>query len=137
MKKVFLGGTVIGVNPLYGWRGKLIPMLKIDHFNPVVKRYNVEAREEEYNQKNKICNFNLFVITPDIKGYFSIAEVADSSNKKPNSTIFCVINETFENNRKFNYAQLKSLDRVGDLIKRNGSQYFKSLEEVAEFLNNQ
>lgn len=135
MKKVFLGGTVVGIDQLYGWRGKLIPMLKIPYFNPVVKKYGKIEREEEYNQKEKICDFNLFVITPDIRGYFSIAEVTDLSNKKPKGTILCVLDETFENDRKFNKAQLASLDRVGEMIVKNGAKYFKSLKEVADYLN--
>lgn len=135
MKKVFLGGTVTGIDPLYGWRGKLIPMLKIECFNPVVRSWNKQAMEEEYNQKHNICNYGLFVITPEIRGYFSIAEAVDFSNKKPEGTIFCVIDETFENSRKFSPGQLKSLNNVGELIKRNGGQFFKSLEEVAQYLN--
>lgn len=65
----------------------------------------------------------------------SIAEATDMSNKNPKGTIFCVINETFENDKKFHYKQLRSLDNVGDLVKRNGGQYFTSLEAVAGYLN--
>lgn len=133
-KKAFLGGTVVGVNPLYGWRGKLIPILKINYFNPVVKNYDKETLEEEYNQK-KICDYNVFVITPDLRGYFSIAEAVDISNKKAKGLVFCVLNETFENDKKFTKAQLQSLNRVSDLIKRNGGNIFSNLEDVAAFLN--
>lgn len=135
MSKVFLGGTVTGCNPLYGWRGKLIPLLNIDYFNPVVKNWNKEAINEEYRQKYKVCDYNLFVITPELRGYLSIAEAADMVNKNPEGTVFCVLNTTFENDRKFTAQQLKSLDNVGDLIKRNGGKYFKSLKDVAEYLN--
>jgi len=31
---------------------------------------------------------------------------------------------------------MKHLDAVGRLIERNGGLYFKSLDEVAEYLNN-
>lgn len=135
IKKVFLGGTVTGVDPLYGWRGKIIPMLKIDYFNPVMKSWNKAAIEEEYNQKNNICDYGLFVITPEIRGYFSIAEAVDFSNKRPAGTIFCVLDETFENAKKFSPVQAKSLNNVGNLIKRNGGQFFNSLEQVANYLN--
>ncbi len=134
VNKAFLGGTVSGSDPLYGWRGKLIPMLKIDYFNPVVQSYGKAELEEEYRQKN-ICDYNVFVITPDLRGYFSIAEAVDLSNKKPKGLVFCVLNETFENDKKFKKAQLQSLNRVSDLIKRNGGNVFSTLKEVAAFLN--
>lgn len=135
MKKIFLGGSVIGTNPLYGWRGKLIPMLQIDYFNPIVKIWDNKAIEEEYRQKNDICDLGLFVITPDIEGYFSIAEAVDFSNKKPDGAIFCVINETFEDNKKFDLNQIKSLNNVGKLVQKNGGKYFKSLEEIVHYIN--
>jgi hypothetical protein len=133
-KKAFLGGTVVGINPLYGWRGILIPMLNIDYFNPVMKEYGKAEIEEEYKQK-EICDYNVFVITPDIRGYFSLVEAVDISNKKPKSVVFCVLDETFENKKKFTKAQLQSLDRVSDLIKRNGGNVFYNLIDVAAFLN--
>lgn len=34
--KVFLGGTCSG----YKWRNKLIPMLKCDYYNPIVKNWS-------------------------------------------------------------------------------------------------
>ncbi|GCD09172.1 hypothetical protein [Clostridium tagluense] len=135
MKKIFLGGSVTGTNPLYGWRGKLIPMLQIEYFNPVVKNWNEKAIKEEYRQKNDVCNLGLFVITPDMDGYFSIAEAIDFSNKKPNGAIFCVINETFENNKKFDSNQIESLNNVGLLVEKNGGKYFKSLEEIVHYIN--
>lgn len=135
MKKIFLGGSVIGTNPLYGWRGKLIPMLQIDYYNPIVKIWDKKAIEEEYRQKNDICDLGLFVITPDIEGYFSIAEAVDFSNKKPGGAIFCVINETFEDNKKFDLNQIKSLNNVGKLVEKNGGKYFKSLEEIVQYIN--
>lgn len=39
--KVFLGGTCAG----YDWRSKLIPLLKCDYFNPVVKNWTEERRK--------------------------------------------------------------------------------------------
>ena len=36
----------------------------------------------------------------------------------------------------FNVGQLKSLDKVGVMVEKNGGKYFRTLSEVAEFLNN-
>jgi hypothetical protein len=41
--KVFLGGTCNEST----WREKLIPMLKIDYFNPVVKDWKLEIKEKD------------------------------------------------------------------------------------------
>ena len=61
--KVFLGGTCNGSK----WRDQLIPLLKIDYFNPVVKDWNEEAQAEEERQKAE-SDFCLYVITPKMTG---------------------------------------------------------------------
>ena len=43
MKKVFLGGTCAETV----WREKLISMLKIDYFNPVVPDWTEECMKQE------------------------------------------------------------------------------------------
>ena len=47
MKKVFLGGTCNESS----WREELIPMLKCEYFNPVVKDWTPQCQEEKENQK--------------------------------------------------------------------------------------
>jgi len=64
-------------------------------------------------------------------GFYSIAEVVDDSNKRPNKTIFCYLEEGFSKH------QLKSLQATARLVKNNGVQVFTSLEEVAEHLNSE
>ena len=129
MKKVFLGGTCNNS----GWRDILIPLLSIDYFNPVVEDWTTECQKEEIKQRAE-CDYCLYVITPEMTGVYSIAEVVDDSNKKPNKTIFCV--STSINGEIFTKAQLKSLDAVGNLILGNGGKYFRSLSAVALHLNN-
>ena len=138
-KRVFLGGTC---NESL-WRDKLIPMLKIDYFNPVVDDWTEECMIEERKQR-EICDFCLYVITPLMTGVYSIAEVIDDSNKRPNRTVFCFLDEDYVNainkegvlRKTFDYAQQKSLNQVGKMVERNGGKYFKTLAEVAEYLNN-
>lgn len=134
--KVFLGGTCNEST----WRDELIPLLKIDYFNPVVDDWTEECYQEELRQR-EICDYCLYVITPRMIGVYSIAEVVDDSNKRPEKTIFCLLtvdykyNEADDNLIFFTNAQLKSLDKVGLMVAKNGGKYFESLEEVAEFLN--
>ena len=129
MKKVFLGGTCNEST----WRDELIKLLKIDYFNPVVKDWTEECMKEEIKQR-QICDYCLYVITPKMTGVYSIAEVIDDSNKKPDKTIFCFLKT--DGKLVFDLGQIKSLNQVGSMVVRNGGKFFKSLEEVANFLNN-
>ena len=40
-----------------------------------------------------------------------------------------------DDSKRFVNGQIKSLDKVGVMVENNGGKYFKSLDEVAEFLN--
>lgn len=143
-KKVFLGGTCNESD----WRDRLIPMLKIDYFNPVVNDWNEEAYQRELKEREE-CDFCLYTITPRMTGVYSIAEVVDDSNKRPEKTIFCKLytddsdykmkKENGETIRKylqfFDSGQRRSIDRVGEMVERNGGKVFDSLEQVANYLN--
>ena len=126
--KVFLGGTCNNST----WRNELIKMLKIDYFNPVVENWTPQCMEEELRQR-KECDFCLYVITPEMEGVYSIAEVVDDSNKQPLKTIFCPLEKY--GGKEFSKVQMKSLDAVGKMVTRNGGIYLHSLEDVATFLN--
>ena len=125
MKKVFLGGTCNNST----WRETLIPMLKIDCFNPVVKDWTESSQIEEIRQR-QVCDFCLYVITKEMLGVYSIAEVVDDSNKRSKKTIFCFLEEGFEKHA------IKSLKQVAKMVESNGAKSFNSLEEVANYLNN-
>ena len=134
MKKVFLGGTCNEST----WRDELIEMLEIDYFNPVVEDWTEECYLEELRQR-EICDYCLYVITPRMTGVYSIAEVVDDSNKRPDKTIFCVLTADSSDTGGliiFDIVQLKSLDKVGIMVEKNGGKYFTTLGDVAEFLNN-
>jgi hypothetical protein len=130
MKKVFLGGTCNGSL----WRDKLIKLLKINYFNPVVKNWTKAAMDEEIKQRKK-CDFCLYILTPKITGFYAIAELVDDSNKRPGKTVFCFLKR--DGKKSFSQFQVKSMQQVGELVKRNGAKYFKTLKEVANYLNNQ
>jgi hypothetical protein len=127
--KVFLGGTCAGST----WREKVIKDLKINYFNPDVENWNEEAVAREYIEKNKLCDFQMYVITPKMQGVFSIAEVVDASNKVPKRTVFCVLNS--DGKKAFDESQKKSLKAVKELVRANGSNVFDSLKECVDFLN--
>lgn len=76
-QRFFLGGTTAGT----GWRDEIIPELKsrgLNYFDPRVPDWTEEARKKEEEEKEK-CDTMLFLITPEMKGVFSVAEVINSS----------------------------------------------------------
>ena len=127
--KVFLGGTCNDST----WREKLIPLLRIPYFNPVVKDWTDECQKEERQQK-KVCKWHLYVITPRMLGC-SVAEVIDSSNKNSGRTIFCILEK--DDDFLFTPSELKSLYAVRDMVSANGAHICTSLEEIANLLNSE
>lgn len=128
MAKVFLGGTVNEST----WRDTIIQKLTIDYFNPVVDNWDEASYKRELEEREK-CDFCLYVITPKITGYYSIAEAVDDSNKRPHKTVYCILDN--DDGQTFSAHQLKSVKRTGELIARNGGQYFHNLEEVVDYLD--
>ncbi len=122
--KVFLGGTCSG----YRWRDKLIPLLKCDYYNPIVKNWSEKDRLREVHER-ETCDYVVYVITSGIKGVYSIAEIIDDSNKRPEKTIVCVLKNGID-------AQMsRSLDATLKLASSNGATVCKDLAEIADFLN--
>jgi len=127
--KVFLGGTCANSK----WREKIIPQLQIKYFNPVVKRWTEECKKEELRQR-ETCDFLLYTITRAYSIY-SIAEVVDDSNKRPDKTVLCVINEMVNGREAINKQEMGRLDEIGRMVQRNGGKYFKNMNDVVKYLN--
>lgn len=130
--RVFLGGTCANST----WRNDLIKKLKIDYFNPVVENWTPECQAEELEQR-RTCDFVLYVITPRMEGVYSIAEVTDDANQRPEKTVFCVldVDPTDAVAYEFSKGQRKSMKAVEDLVRSRGAKVCSSLDEIAEFLN--
>ncbi len=135
MGNVFLGGTCNDSK----WRDKLIELLKpsVPYFNPVVDEWGEEDRLKEI-QERETASYLVYVITPMLNGIYSIAEVVDDSNKRPEKTIFCILDKDADIDNTvycFIPSLQKSLHAVKELVKSNGATVFSSLEEIAVFLN--
>jgi hypothetical protein len=126
--KVFLGGTCNGSS----WRETLIPMLLVDYFNPVVENWTPECQEEERRQR-KECDVCLYVITPRMTGVFSIAEVVEDSNKRPEKTVLCILEE--DGFAEWTDHQFNSMSQVARLVSTNGAAVFNTLGRTAEYIN--
>ena len=90
-------------------------------------------------------------------GVYSIAEVVDDSNKRPERTVFCFLEvddarddnikekndmqrekkeKTTNECRRFNQQQLASFNAVGALVESNGGVWVRGgLNELAQLLN--
>ena len=132
--EVFLLGTTAKAT---NWREKLIPMLDIHYFNPIVDDWNDEAYQKEL-KKRETCDYVLYVITPLMEGYYSIAEVVDDSNKRPEKTILCILNSDGEEEyaeKTWSKQQKKSWDAVKKMVDNNWGTVLNNLDEVADYLN--
>ena len=83
-ERIFLGGTTSTST----WRNELIPELDklgFDYFNPVVPDWTAEMQLIEQNEKDNLCDSHLYILTPEMKGVFSVAEIIDSAWTVANS----------------------------------------------------
>ena len=135
--KIFLGGTCANTT----WRNELIPLLEsqnIDYFNPVVEDWTSECQQKEEDEKNNKCDVHLYVITKEMKGVYSIAEVINSAwqsvlyGPHVDYVIFCILDEgKWEEHEKksFNAA----MKMVANIAPHNSlSCYVNNMEELSE-----
>lgn len=128
MKKVFLGGTCNNST----WRNRIIPMLSIHYFNPVVDDWTEECMAQEIRER-QVCDFCLYTITPKMTGVYSVAEVVDDSNKRPRRTVFVMLRD--DGDLEFSDGQWKSLAAVAKLVESNGGKVFDNLKAAANYIN--
>lgn len=126
--RVFLGGTCN--NSV--WRNDL-PMLKTDYYNPVVPDWTPAFQQNELKERSS-CDIVVYCITPAMTGVYSIAEVVDDSNKRPDKTVLCLLEQEADRSA-FSKYQLKSLYAVCELVGKNGGKVCFSLQEVADYCN--
>lgn len=133
MKRVFLGGTCVDST----WRSEIKPLLEkagLSYFDPVLPNpedWDDAAKEKEKEEREN-CDFCVYVITPKMKGVYSIAEAVDDSNKRSEKIIFIVLKE--DDDFTFYDDELSSLESVGDLIVNNGGFYANNLEAAVLFM---
>jgi hypothetical protein len=136
---IFMGGTCNGSL----WRDSLIEEFpNVNFFNPE----NEEAYKLELEMREK-CDVCLYVITPKMTGVYSIAEVIDDSNKRPEKTVFCYLitdtefsdidivnNKLIYKTLSFSEGQIKSLNATGKMIRKNGGIWCENLQELKDLL---
>jgi hypothetical protein len=138
MKKIrlFLGGTCADTT----WRDDLIKILNpnIEYFNPVVDDWTPDCQEREIKERQD-CDFVVYVITPKMKGVYSVAEAVQDSNVRPYKTIFCVLEVDYpkmgySETLTFDEFQMRSLNMVKRMVEDNGAKVCTDLEHIAYYL---
>lgn len=133
-KYVFLGGTCNGST----WRDELMPMLterEVTFFNPVVEDWTEEAKAHEDIAKEN-ATWELYVITPEMTGVYSIAEIMYKAATDPNNLIICVPQD-----ERWTEGQWRSLTATTTLARKLGLDAAEGavtvcsdLKVVAEYL---
>lgn len=134
--KVFLGGTCAGSK----WRDQLIKGLSpnVTYFNPVVEDWSPDCQARELKMRDE-CPVVVYVISPLAKGSYSIAELIDDSNKRPDRTLFLFMHADVELNGGIimpTMAQQKSNDMITSMAVKNGAKAFISMNALIQHLNN-
>jgi len=126
--RIFLGGTCNESD----WRNKLIPQLKKEYFNPVVDDWTEDCIAVENVEKYNKCDILLFVITKEMTGVYSIAEMVESCFLEDKMTVYNIIPDGFDE------GQLRSLKAVGKIMDRNGALGFigNDIQRLVAILNN-
>jgi len=127
MNRIFLGGTC---NESI-WREELMPLLRLDYFNPVVDDWTEDCVAIENDEKYNKCDILLFVITSKMTGVYSIAEMVESCFLKDKMTVYNIIPDGF------NEGQLRSLKATVGILDRNGALGFigNDIPRLANILN--
>ena len=137
--RVFLGGTCADTK----WRDELIPFLNklgIEYFNPVVKDWAPECQAIEEDEKNNKCDTHLYVITKEMMGTYSIAEIINSAwqavvyGTTVNFVVFAVLDEgTWQKH------EIKSFNAVMEMVKHIAPHnsialYVKNMKELIDYI---
>lgn len=109
--RAFLGGTCADST----WREELIPFLEVEYFNPVVEDWTPECKAIEDEEKEVHCNIHVYVLTSQMTGVYSVAEVIDSAWEMNKECYVQVVPEGFTE------GQLRSLEAVLNLAHKRGA----------------
>lgn len=118
--RIFLGGTCNGST----WRNDLMPELTklgYDYFNPVVPDWTPEMKAIEDDEKNNKCDGFIYVITPDMTGVYSIAEIINSAHETKQAGYGCCLFGLLGNKEDYGENQWRSLMAVIDMTNKIGN----------------
>ena len=136
--RIFLGGTCADTT----WREEFIEEIEgsgIEYFNPVVKDWTPECQAIEEDEKNNKCDCHLYVITKEMMGTYSIAEIINSAwqavvyGTTVNFVVFAVLDEgTWQKHER------KSFDAIMKMVRNIAPHnslacYVKDMKELGSY----
>ena len=123
-RTVFLGGTCAGSK----WRDEFIRKCgpDADCFNPVVDDWNDEARKNEIRHREK-DDVVLYALE-DPRSAYSIAELIDDSNKRPERTVGLLLMKDDGSDR------YRSMMQVMKMAARNGAEVFYDMDAAVNYV---
>lgn len=135
--RIFLGGTCADTT----WRDEFIKEIEpigIEYFNPVVKDWTPECQAIEEDEKNHKCDCHLYVITKEMMGTYSIAEIINSAwqavvyGTTVNCIVFAVLDEgTWQKHERKSFDAIMKL--VYNIAPHNSvCKYVTNMNEVAD-----
>lgn len=137
-ERFFLGGTCNGTS----WRDELIPELEkkgYTYFNPVVPDWTPECIEKENIEKNEKCDTHLYILTPEMKGVYSVAEIINSvwtCISEGRGFVYIGILGEEEDWGEQQYRSLKAtLQMVDDISSGNSRIKFGFIKNTIDILN--
>ena len=136
--RIFLGGTCADTT----WRDEFIKEIEpagIEYFNPVVKDWTPECQAIEEDEKNNKCDTHLYVITKEMMGTYSIAEIVNSAwqsvvyGTTVNFVVFAVLDEgTWQKHERKSFDAIMRL--VKDIAPHNSVVcYVKDMKELSSY----
>ena len=128
MGPVFLGGTCNGSK----WREKIIPMLSVKAFNPVVESWGLETQQIEQQAKADAIA-SLFVVTPKQTGLYAVAELTKAAITEPERTVVAFLDE--DEGDTWSDYQKASNQAIADLVRDAGATVVDNLEDAAARVN--
>ena len=138
MNRIFLGGTCVDTT----WREELIKEIEpagIEYFNPVVKDWTAECQAIEEDEKNNKCDCHLYVITKEMMGTYSIAEIINSAwqavvyGTTVNFVVFAVLDEgTWQKHERKSFDA--TMKMVRNIAPHNSlTCYVKDMKELGSY----
>ena len=130
---IFLGGTTNGSK----WRDEFIQLMKkaepkIKSFNPVVDHWTQECIDLE-NFVKMHTKYHVYVITPLLTGYYSIAEMVDSAHDHSKKTLFFIKEEDIDRNGEtvgWDAGPRNSLTVISNLLVQHGAINTVAMEDL-------
>ena len=134
---IFLGGTTNKTT----WRDTFIHYMsekdpKIKCFNPVVENWTAQCIELE-NFVKMHSKYHVYVLTPRMRGAYSIAEMIDSVHDKTKKVYIYIYDEDIDDDGnviKWDLQMKNSLNVISNMIITHGGHVAKSLNELISMI---